>query len=163
MARILVLCVGNTLLSDDGAGVHAALSIRERAGHVPGLAVLDGGTLGIPLLPALAGADALITVDASRDGLAPGEVRVHEGDEFDRYVAHPERSAHGKPLAQLVEAARHAGRLPQRRVLISIEPARVDWGLEATPTVKAALPRCVDAALAFVHRWGGDGAARDAH
>ncbi len=153
MACVLVLGIGNPLLADDGAGVRAALRLAERARGRSDVTILDAGTLSFPLLPAIGGADALIAIDAIRDGGRPGDLRVCEGEEFDRFVRRSGRSVNETSLADLLERARDLGRLPAKRVLIGVEPRTVDWGLELSPPVAAALTRCVDLALEFIDRW----------
>ena len=150
---MLVLGVGNSLLTDDGAGVHAVVQLRERAGTRPGLTILDAGTLSFSLLPDLERADALIAFDAARSGGQPGEFRVCEGDDFDEFVRRKGRSVHEIGLSDLLDIARLSGQLPQRRVLIGLEPKTIDWGLALTPPVAATLPRCVEVALGFIDRW----------
>lgn len=153
MARVLVLGVGNSLLADDGVGVHAALCLRERAGARPHLTILDAGTLGFSLLSTLQDTDALIALDAARHGGRPGDVRICEGEEFDRFVQRRGRSVHEVGLADLLDMARLSGVLPEKRALIGVEPELIDWGLELSAPVAAALPRCVAAAVGFIERW----------
>jgi hydrogenase maturation protease len=150
---VLVLGVGNSLLTDDGAGVHAALRLRDRTGARPDVTILDAGTLSFSLLSELGRADALIAIDAARGVGRPGDVRVCEGTEFDRFVQRSGRSVHEVGLSDLLDMARLSGQLPQHRVLIGIEPQTIDWGLELSPPVAAALPRCVAVALDFIDRW----------
>ena len=140
MARGLVLGVGNFLLADDGAGVHAALKLKDRAGSRPDLTILDAGTLSFTLLPALEEADALIAIDAARCGGSPGDLRICEGEEFDRFVRRSGRSVHEIGLADLVDMARLSGRLPERRALIGVEPEVVDWGFELSAPVSTMKP-----------------------
>ncbi|MGB5104798.1 MAG: hypothetical protein WBO04_15975 [Steroidobacteraceae bacterium] len=78
MRTTLVLWVGNTLLGDDGAGVHAARWLSRLAGDRPGLGVLDG----------------LIVFDAARLGGSPGSVRCFESAAMDEFPGQPRRSAH---------------------------------------------------------------------
>jgi hydrogenase maturation protease len=159
----LVLGIGNSLMTDDGAGVHAALRLAAEVGDDPSLTVLDAGTLSFSLLHYLEAADALIAFDATRSGLAPGGLSVHEGDAFDRFVQRNGRSVHEVGLADLLDMARLSDRLPGRRVLIGIEPGLIDWGLEPTPAVARMLPDCVDVALRYVERWraAATGTAQD--
>ncbi len=149
----LVLGIGNSLMTDDGAGVHAALRLSTIVGDDPAVTVLDAGTLSFSLLHYLEAADALIAFDATRSGLVPGGISVHEGASFDRFVQRNGRSVHEVGLADLLDMARLSGRLPDRRVLIGIEPASIEWGLEPTPSVARALPACVELALRYVERW----------
>jgi hydrogenase maturation protease len=153
VANVLVLGIGNPLLADDGAGVHAAALLVERTAGRDDVRILDAGTLSFSLLPALHNADGLIAIDAARAGGRPGELRICEGEEFDRFVRRSGRCAHEGELANLLERASGLGQLPEQRVLIGVEPEVVDWGLEVSPSVAAALTRCVDLALEFIERW----------
>lgn len=153
MASVIVLGIGNALHADDGAGVHAALRLMGRTAGRSDVVILDAGTLSFSLLPALYNADGLIAIDATRAGGQPGELRVCEGEAFDEFVRRSGRNSNEVGLADLLERARRAGQLPARRVLIGVEPAVVDWGLELSTAVAAALPRCVELALGFIERW----------
>ena len=63
---LLVLGLGNVLLEDDGVGAAAVAFLLDRYEAPPGVQVLDGGTLGLSLLPYLDAADAVILVDDVR-------------------------------------------------------------------------------------------------
>jgi hydrogenase maturation protease len=151
--RIVVIGIGNALRGDEGAGIQAALQLRVAAGGAPDVTVLDAGMFGFSLLPHLEGASALIAFDAARHGAPAGSICVREGSAFDDFVRRSGRGTHEVGLADLIYAARLAGWLPARRALIGIEPERVDWGLELTPAVAAALPRCIEVALDYIARW----------
>ena len=75
-ARVLIMGVGNTLQQDDGIGIHVAESLRAQHEDQPNLDIIDGGTIGLSLLPQIEDADAVIIVDASELGEAPGTIRI---------------------------------------------------------------------------------------
>ena len=70
-ADVVVIGVGNVVLSDDGLGVHAVRRLAERH-DVAGVEIVEGGTAGLLLLPCLADARRAIVVDAIDTGAAPG-------------------------------------------------------------------------------------------
>ena len=72
-AKILVLGVGNLLMGDEGVGVHA-IRILEMEAPVPSVRLLDGGTGGAGLLANFNTLDAVILIDATRDGTAAGTI-----------------------------------------------------------------------------------------
>ena len=94
----------------------------------PELRFLDGGTLSFTLAVPIEECERLIVVDAAVLGEPPGSVRVFEGEAMDRQLSRHAKSVHEVSLADLMDMARLTGRLPQRRALIGIEPALVDWG-----------------------------------
>ena len=61
---LLVLGLGNVLLRDDGLGVAAVGRLADRYDRPEGVRILDGGTLGLSLLPHLEDAEQVILVDA---------------------------------------------------------------------------------------------------
>ena len=70
--RVLVLGIGNLVMSDDGIGVLVVQRL-QRDYRLPGhVEVMDGGTLGLDILPRLEGIERLLIVDAVETGLAPG-------------------------------------------------------------------------------------------
>ena len=138
--RILLIGVGNTLMQDDGIGVHVARAIAADATLAPVITCVDGGTIGLALLPELEDSALLILVDASELNANPGHIAVFHDREIDRQLSNKRRSVHEVALTDLLSAAAIRGRLPQRRVLVAIQPQSTDWGLDLTAPVKAAMP-----------------------
>ena len=152
----LVMGIGNILLSDEGVGVHVVLELQRQAAEglleIPaGARFVDGGTLGLELLPQIADASALILVDAVSLGGAPGSVVVIRGDAIEGTLA-GHVSPHQVGIADLVAAARLMGVMPEAASLVGIEPARIDIGLDLTPEVAAALPEAVAVVLTELRR-----------
>ncbi|MCK5554411.1 MAG: hydrogenase maturation protease, partial [Deltaproteobacteria bacterium] len=71
--RVLVLGVGNLLLSDEGVGVHVARRMMEMD-LPPQVRVVEGGTDGFGLMNILLKADRVILVDAVKAGGPPGSI-----------------------------------------------------------------------------------------
>ena len=84
---ILVLGLGNTIMSDDGFGVRAVNALSSRYRFRGPVKVLDGGTLGLDLLPHLEEVDKLLIVDALDMRGEPGQVFRIEGEEVPRAFA----------------------------------------------------------------------------
>ena len=61
--KILVLGVGNTLMQDDGVGIHVIEALAASSDSHPDLQAIDGGTIGLALLPEIEDAAAVIIVD----------------------------------------------------------------------------------------------------
>ena len=64
MTETLVLGLGNILLGDEGVGVRVIECLLERHDFPEGVRVVDGGTLGLELLPYVEDASRLLVVDA---------------------------------------------------------------------------------------------------
>jgi hydrogenase maturation protease len=148
---VLVLGIGNVLMSDDGAGVHAARGFDALGNEA--LKVLDGGTLGLSLLTEVESCAALIVFDAANFGGEPGSVRTFTGEEMDAQLSGKKKTAHEVALFDLLATADLIGRKPERRALIGVEPDLIEWGLEPTPAVASALPEMRRAARALIESW----------
>lgn len=139
-SRTLLLGIGNTLLTDDGAGIHVIEALRPRLPHVT---VRDGGTIGLALLADIEDCDALIAVDAMELGQTPGTVQMFQGDAMDAQLGGNKRTAHEVALADLLQAAELIGRKPARRALIGIQPKETQWGLAPTlPVANGIVVAC---------------------
>jgi len=71
--KTLVLGIGNTLLTDEGIGVHVLHALESRLANLSDVTLLDGGTLSFTLAGPIEEADALIVVDAANIRSKPGE------------------------------------------------------------------------------------------
>ena len=69
----LVVGLGNTIMGDEGVGVHVVRAL-EQLTLPPGVECLDGGTGGFILLEPLEQADRIVLVDAAADGNPIGTV-----------------------------------------------------------------------------------------
>lgn len=152
---VVVLGMGNALLSDDGVGIHALAAIRA-SGRLPKAArLVDGGTAGPSLLQAVAGCDGLLVLDAADVGGEPGEVvrlDLHAGL---RGSGPAMRTVHDEALATLLGDLVILGEFPERAVLLGVQPASVTVGTTLSPSVARAVETVVEAALDELHRWMG--------
>jgi len=154
MNRILVLGIGNPLLSDDGAGIVCLAWLRRDHPPADGVVYHETGALDLSFVTALTCCQRLLVVDAGRTGDAPGTVHLLEGEAMDRMVACQGRTAHEIGLGDLLDLARLTGwQPPVERALIAIEPASLAWGARLTPAVAAAVPFAARLAMAVVQRW----------
>lgn len=152
-SRVVVLGIGNSLLADDGVGVHAIRCLREMLPDA-GVEWVDAGTLNFTLLRYLENARALVVIDAAELGESPGTVRVYQGGEMDEMVGAGRRnSVHEAGLADLLAMARLKDCLPPRRALITVQPQRIDWGEALSAPVSAALPGICERARLLAQRW----------
>ncbi len=161
MAAFAVLGVGNNLLTDDGVGIHV-LNAVGRTSRYPDTALIDAGTVGLALASHLADLDGLVAVDAMRLGKEPGCVSVFEGTDMDAQLRRHHGSVHELGLSDLVDALRLSDALPDRRAIVGIEPASLDWGTEPTEAVARAIPKAVDSIERLLNAWRSTQQAEDA-
>jgi hydrogenase maturation protease len=145
--QILVAGVGNAWLQDDAFGGECARRLDER-GVPEGVTVMNFGTGGLDLAyEIMRGYDALVLLDASRQGGEPGTLYVLEPDMEeltgpieDGDVINP----HGMDPQTVLRFVGAIGGFSGRIVVIGCEPGEVDdVGLGLTPPVEAAVERAL--------------------
>jgi hydrogenase maturation protease len=159
---LLVLGLGNVILEDDGAGAAAVAVLLERFAPPDGVRVLDGGTLGLSLLPYLESADAMILVDAVRTDAPPGSLVRLEGEDVEPAVA-TRLSPHQVGVADLLDGARWLGRYPGCVVLLGVVPESMNLAVGLSPKVRAALPKLVGRVVNEARALGFDFRSKSAH
>lgn len=140
--QLLILGLGNVLCGDDGLGSAAIARLRARYEVPDGVSIEDGGTLGLALLPYLEDAEKAILVDAISTDDPPGSFVRLEGDDVGPAIAN-RLSVHQVGVADLLDAARWRGRLPEELVLLGLVPETIELGLRRSPRVEAHLPELV--------------------
>lgn len=148
----LVLGLGNILLRDEGVGVHVARHLLAELPPTPGLTVLDGGTLGLELLPYIEAADHLLVLDSARLGKPPGSVSLLRGAEAEA-MAQGGASAHELALPNVLVLARLRGRSPEEVAIVAVEPAQIETGLDLSPQVAAAVEPAAALAKQVLLEW----------
>ena len=149
----LIIGIGNSLLSDEGAGIHALYHLQSKYPDIPNLTFLDGGTLGFTLATWIEDCANLIVFDAAELHQPAGSVKTFVGSAMDEYLGSSKRSAHEIGLLDLIHIARITNHLPENRALIGIQPQAVDWGMEPSAPVRRALKRASNEAVALITNW----------
>jgi hydrogenase maturation protease len=153
MPQTLVLGLGNILMRDEGLGVRVVERLLEDCQFPPEVKVVDGGTLGLDLLPWVEEADRLLVIDAVDKGAEPGSLARLEGEEVPMFLG-VKISPHQMGLADLLAAAQLRGYLPQELVLWGMQPMLIEVGLELSPPVAAQLETLKERVLDELSRWG---------
>jgi hydrogenase maturation protease len=153
LSRDLVLGIGNLLLSDEGAGIHAVRYLANHYALPPSVTVVDGGTLSFSLAEFFENARSLIVFDAARLNDVPGAIQTLVGPDMDEHLSFKRSSVHEVSLADLMDIARLAGHLPEKRALIAIQPAKFDWGERPSEPVANTLPRAAQIACELLADW----------
>jgi hydrogenase maturation protease len=148
--RILIAGLGNLLLRDDGVGVHAAKQFQKSAANryravEVGCAVLD-------VLHLLEWSDKILLIDAMKAGGAPGTVYwVPSIKELDT-GAMP-ASLHELSIIQALRMIDQT-RSPEVAI-IGVEPEIIDYGLDLSESVEAALPLVIHTGEKMIKKWLG--------
>lgn len=153
MADSIIICIGNALAADDGAGwrVYQELSLGELSEKSIDLRFLGLG--GIDLLEELGGERQLIVVDAVQLGAQPGTVHCLNWDQLPEMTLRPV-SGHGIGVREAIEVGRrlYPQRVPENIFLVGIEGKCFDQlGEGLTPLVEAAVPVAVAEVVRLVN------------
>ncbi|MDP2031264.1 MAG: hydrogenase maturation protease [Thiobacillus sp.] len=152
--KTLVLGIGNTLLTDEGIGIHVLEALEPELANWPDVTLLDGGTLSFTLAGPIEDADALIVVDAANIKTQPGGWTLLKGEEMDAFLMSNRKSTvHEVGLTDLRAIAILAGHWPERRAMLAIQPDVIDWGEYPTPAVAAAIPPACAAICELIREW----------
>ena len=121
-SRILVAGIGNVFLGDDGFGVALAGRLAER--ELPaGVEVVDFGIRGMDLAYSIQdGYDAVLMLDATPRGGAPGTLYVIE-PELDH--TEPALETHAMDPARVLALVRALDGKPPRTLVVGCEPQTV--------------------------------------
>jgi hydrogenase maturation protease len=148
---ILVMGLGNLLLSDDAVGLRL-LEELERECTGGSVEFVDGGTQGIALTGYFSGRSAALILDAVGLGAAPGTVHVLQGADIEKLRARRATSAHEGNGLGLIETARLLGICPADLTVIGVEPAVIKTGLGLSPEVEAGAKIALARAREFLAR-----------
>ena len=152
--KMLVLGIGNTLLTDEGIGIHVLQALAPELANWTDVTLLDGGTLSFTLAGPIEDADALIVVDAANIKKQPGDWVLLKGEEMDAFLmSNRKATVHEVGLTDLRAIALLAGHSPDNRAMLAIQPDVIDWGELPTPAVAAAIPPACAAIVEQLQEW----------
>jgi hydrogenase maturation protease len=140
-------------MTDDGVGPAVVQALRREYLFPESVQIVDGGTLGLDLLPLLEGKSHLIMVDAVETGQEPG-TRVRLSGEELPIALETRISPHQMGLKDLLAVARLMGHAPAEMVLIGVQPGCIEVGTELTAEVASQVEAMTQAVLGELARIG---------
>ena len=152
--HILVLGVGNILLTDEGVGVRAVEKLQEAYTFSPNIRLLDGGTLGLKLLEPITEADYLIVVDAIKTGQPAGTIERLSLAALRKRIS-LKNSLHQFDLLETLAHAQFLESLPETVIVGIVPEDTVTLSLELSETVRSRLENLVSAVLEEITGAGG--------
>jgi hydrogenase maturation protease len=150
---VLVLGVGNLVMSDDGVGVVVAQKLQQSFRFPGTVEILDGGTLGLDLLPKLENITHLLLIDAVETGKKAGTCIRLYGQELP-IALETKISPHQMGLKDLLAVSELMGHTPREMVLIGIQPGSIEMEIGLTPEVEAQLETLITNVLTELNNWG---------
>jgi hydrogenase maturation protease len=134
--HVMVLGVGNILLTDEGFGVRVVERLVQTYEFPDNVSVIDGGVLGIHLMGTISTADHLIVVDAVRNRQPPGAFHRLADDAIPKRIL-AKNSLHQVDLLEALTLCQALDKVP-RTIILGVEPENIEsYSVELTPTVQA--------------------------
>ena len=150
--RTVILGLGNLLYQDEGFGIHALQAMQEALPAPDTVEFVDGGVLGMNLLPLVEESSHLLVLDAVDAGQPPGAILELKGEQIPLFTA-VKLSEHQVGFQEVLGLARFRGNLPASLHLIGVQPQDLGSGIGLSQAVAAALPEVVNRAMATLKAW----------
>lgn len=144
-AKTVVLGLGNILHCDDGAGPQAIRRLRADPRVPTGVSLVEGGTLGLELLPYVWDCARLIVIDAVDVGQSPGTLVRMSGEDLNTLPG--SSNVHQLGVSDLLVALRMLAERQPDVVLLGVQPGSTDWSCELSSCVAASIDSLVEATI----------------
>lgn len=152
--------LGNTLNKDEGLGVFAVKALETYLNEnlkdsLPSdIEFLDGGALGLNLLPWVEESSHLLVLDSmiSRHSVS-GQVMELAKDEIPLY-RNIKMSDHQITFQEVLGLAKFRGKFPENLHLVGAQPVDMSIGYGVSPEIKAVMPEIIDRAIRVLTEWG---------
>jgi hydrogenase maturation protease len=162
--RYAVLGLGNVIQGDEALGGQVVALLQRDPDLLASLAdpaaveLIDGGTVGLGLIPYLVDLDGLVVVDVVEAAAAPGTIVDLDGSDV---LAHETvMGVHDLGAEELLGALVFMGRLPRRVRVVGIQPAAISLGTELSAPVASAVPGLVTAVAMHLAAWQDEDGVR---
>jgi len=146
--KTIILGVGNSILSDDGVGIHVANQLKQKINN-PNITIDEALTGGMNLLDLLLGYDKAIIIDAVKiDNEEEGEVkRIPLNNFSSMHSCNP----HDVSLTEAIQMAEKLGetRIPKEIIVIGITMKKLpcEFGENLSEKIAMAVPKAVEITL----------------
>ncbi|UWG97988.1 HyaD/HybD family hydrogenase maturation endopeptidase [Dehalobacter sp. DCM] len=139
--KIMIMGVGNVLLSDEGLGVRI-LDAFDKDALPDNVELIEGGTAGLELVHLIKDVDFLILVDAVNAKSEPGSVFRFRPEDIRILPDAFEVSFHQVGIIEVLNVADLLGNAPQT-LIYGVQPKSLDWGMEVSEEIKAVFPQLI--------------------
>jgi len=152
MKPIIIICLGNLLMRDEGIGIRLASELSVHFADNPDVEVLDLGTGGLSVLHAIAGREKIIFVDCAIMDQTPGLMLRFSPDKVRSNKVRMRYSLHEGDLLNTLELSRRLGECPDDIVIFGIEPKEIAHVQGLTSELENNIPKYVQTILKELDR-----------
>jgi hydrogenase maturation protease len=142
--KVLLLGLGNDILTDDAIGLEVAQRLRDKLSDHPGIDIRGTTEMGLALLDFITGYSAVVIVDSIQTGkAAPGSVHELDAGALQQLTG---RTPHFVGVSETLALGRELGlAMPEQVKIFAVEVEDpFTLGTELSPALQAALPAIVD-------------------
>ena len=150
--QIAVMGIGNILMQDEGIGVHIIREL-EKYDFNPHIALIDGGNMGIDLLPFLDEHNKMIIIDAVDFEKNPGFIDTIENDDILTLFT-TKMSLHHLGLKDVLSYAKLLDQTPEELCLIGIQPEKIEMEMQLSKTISSQTDKLTNLVLQKLETWG---------
>ena len=152
MKPILIICLGNPLMRDEGIGIRMASELSVHLTDNPHVEVTDLGTGGLSVMHAIAGREKVIFVDCAIMGQTPGLILRFTPDQVHSKKVRMRYSLHEGDLLNTLELSGRLGQCPDDIVIFGIEPKEITHKEGLTGELENNIPEYVQTILEELDR-----------
>ncbi len=153
ISEVTILGIGNLLMGDEGVGIHALNTLQESYAFSPAINFIDGGTIGIDLIPYFEECKKMIIIDAVDSQEKAGYIVSLENEEI-HYRFNTKLSLHHAGLSDVLSIIKLQEIQAPDMLLIGVQPEKVEMGLELSKTVGDKMPQILKTITNKLKEWG---------
>lgn len=140
--KVLVLGIGNIILSDDGFGIYAAQELNKKEVLPSNVLVLDIGTAAASYLYEISNCSNIIIIDALCAGNPPGTIYQMTDTDI-TYMPVKLAETHELSIISVIHQARMLTGLPTKVIIYGVEPYTLEIGYKLSPIVEMAVSKVI--------------------
>ena len=152
MKPILIICLGNPLMRDEGIGIRLASELLVHLTDSPDVEVMDLGTGGLSLMHAVEGRKKIIFVDCALMDQSTGTMLRFTPEQVRSKKVRMRYSLHEGDLLNTLELSRRFGQCPDDIVIFGIEPKEIDHGEGLTSDLENNIQQYIQTILKELNR-----------
>jgi len=125
MKPVLIICLGNPLMKDEGIGIRLASELTAHLTDNPDVEVMDLGTGGFSVIHTIEGREKIIFVDCAIMEQPPGLICRFTPEQVSSKKVRMRYSVHEGDLLNTIDLSRRLGQCPDDIVIFGIEPMEI--------------------------------------
>jgi hydrogenase maturation protease len=151
--EIIVLGLGNPLMSDEGIGTFLVEQLQKQAHKFPKVEFVDAGTGGMNLLHWLSGRRKAIIIDCARMKTPPGTMIQFTPDQVESVKRLSHRSLHEADILKIIDLAKALNECPDEIIIFGIEPETIQPAQNLSETLARKVPDYLEKITQLLCDW----------